>query len=97
MSSLSGREYTHEQSNMTYRTGGRPEHKISLPIAIFSVVSVTIGAGMVAVPKASLNSGIPWSIAYNALNFLACIYSIHLYYECARVTGKYSIPHLGYE
>ena len=47
------------------------EHKVSIPVAVFSVVSVTIGAGMVAVPKASYESGIPWAIAYNVFNFVA--------------------------
>jgi len=55
------------------------ENTISTMVAVFSVVSVTIGAGMVAVPKASYESGIPWAISYNIFNLVACVYSIHLY------------------
>ena len=68
-----------EQSGELRKTILKEEHKISIPIAVFSVVSVTIGAGMVAVPRSSYNSGIPWAIGYNIFNFIACVYSIHLY------------------
>jgi amino acid permease len=85
------------QSGSMTRTINKEEHQISLPIAIFSVVSVTVGAGMVSVPKSSYESGIPWAIGYNIFNFVACVYSIHLYYMCATVTKKWSIPHLGFE
>jgi amino acid permease len=86
-----------DQSGDLKRTVVKEEHRISIAIAVFSVVSVTIGAGMVAVPKASFEAGIPWAIGYNIFNFAACVYSIHLYLECARVTNIYSMPHLGYE
>lgn len=85
------------QSGASVKTITKEEHQISVPIAIFSVVSVTVGAGMVSVPKSSIESGIPWAIGYNIFNFIACVYSIHLYYECGRITGKWSIPHLGME
>lgn len=86
-----------EQSGEMRRTIAVEEHRISIAIAVFSVVSVTVGAGMVAVPKSSFESGIPWAIAYNIFNFAACVYSVHLYLKCAMVTGIYSMPHLGYE
>lgn len=49
---------------------------------------------MVAVPRTTLESGIPFGIAYNLLNYLLTIYSIHLLLESARVTGIYSMPGL---
>ena len=55
------------------------EHSISLTIAVFSVVSVTIGAGMVSVPKSSFESGLHWAVGYNISNFIMCIFSIHCY------------------
>jgi amino acid permease len=88
---------TYDDHSDLKKTIIKEDHRISLIIAVFSVVSVTIGAGMVSVPKASYESGIPWAIAYNLFNFAACIYSIHLYLRCAQVTGYYSMPHLGYE
>ena len=86
-----------EQSGDATRVVSKEEHKISITIAVFSVVSVTIGAGMVAVPKASYESGIPWAIGFNIFNLIACIYSINLFMRCAQATGIYSMPHLGYE
>jgi len=73
------------------------EKTVTIPIAVFSAISVTIGAGMVAVPKTSLESGIPFAIVYNLLNYLLTVYSIHLLLESARVTGLYSMPGLTYE
>lgn len=75
----------------------KEEKTISIPVAVFSAISVTIGAGMVAVPKTTLESGIPFGIAYNLLNYVLTIYSIHLLLESARVTGLYSMPRLTYE
>ena len=72
------------------------EKTVSIPIAVFSAISVTIGAGMVAVPKTTMESGIPFGIAYNFLNLVLTIYSIHLLLESARVTGLYSMPRLAY-
>jgi amino acid permease len=72
-------------------------HTVSISIAVFSVVSVTIGAGMVAVPKSSYESGIPWAIGYYLFNYVIWIYSIHLFIRAAEASGKYSIPSLGYE
>lgn len=46
------------------------EHTVSMSVAVFSVVSVTIGAGMVAVPKSSYESGIPWAIGYYLWNYI---------------------------
>lgn len=46
------------------------EHTVSIAVAVFSVVSVTIGAGMVAVPKSSFESGIPWAIGYYIWNYI---------------------------
>jgi amino acid permease len=64
---------THSEGhdNDSKKTIIKEEHRISLVIAVFSVVSVTIGAGMVSVPKASYESGIPWAIGYNIFNFAA--------------------------
>jgi len=72
------------------------EKKISIPFAVFASISVTIGAGMVAVPRTSLESGIPFAIAYNILNFVLTMYSIHLLLESARMSGIYSMPKLAY-
>jgi amino acid permease len=65
-------------SNKEMRATHVEGHTISMPIAVFSVVSVTIGAGMVAVPKSSFEAGIPWAIGYYLFNYVLCIYSIHL-------------------
>ena len=73
------------------------EHTVSIAVAVFSVVSVTIGAGMVAVPKSAYESGIPWAIAYYIWNYLLTIYSIHLFSRAAEASGNWSIPSLGYE
>ncbi|CAI2363499.1 unnamed protein product [Moneuplotes crassus] len=75
----------------------RKEEAISIPVATFSAISVSIGAGMVAIPKASFESGIPFGVFYNMLNLILTIYSIHLLLESARVTGLYSMPRLAYE
>ena len=89
---------TGERSNINPKKSIAHEEKtISLWIAVFSAISVTIGGGMVAVPKTALESGIPFGVAYNILNFLLTIYSIHLLLESARVTGIYSMPRLTYE
>jgi len=73
------------------------EHKVSVSVAVFTVISVTIGAGMVSVPKAAYESGIPWALAYNIFNLILSVYSIHLFLRSAQVTGHYSMPQLGYE
>jgi len=75
----------------------RGEQTISIYVAAFSAISVTIGAGMVSLPKTALESGIPFALAYNVLNSILSIYSIHLLLESARVTGIYSMPRLTYE
>lgn len=46
------------------------EHTVSIAVAVFSVVSVTIGAGMVAVPKSAFESGIPWALGYYLWNYI---------------------------
>jgi hypothetical protein len=61
----------HDQSGELTKTVTKEEHKVSMIIAVFSVVSVTIGAGMVSVPKSSFESGIPWAIGYNIFNLIA--------------------------
>ena len=45
-------------------------HKMSISTAVFSVISVTIGAGMVAVPKSAYESGIPFALFYHVWNYL---------------------------
>jgi amino acid permease len=55
----------------------KEEKSISIPIAVFSSISVTIGAGMVSVPKTAYEAGIPFTIAYFFLNLLLTIYSVH--------------------
>ena len=73
------------------------KHKISIPIAVFSVISVTIGAGMVSVPKSAYNSGIPFAIGYHLFNLISWIYSIHLLIRWGEATGLTSMAQLGYE
>ena len=73
------------------------EGKITVAYASFTVISLTIGAGMVAMPRSWFDSGLPFGVWYNIFNFAATIYSIHLYYESARVTNLWSIPRIGYE
>ena len=73
------------------------EKTISIPVAVFSAISVTIGAGMVAVPISSLESGIPFAIGYNLFTYALTVYSLHLLLESARVTGLYSMPRLAFE
>lgn len=97
MSSNSNYEHDSSSQGGSPKSGKEGEATISLPIAVFSAISVTIGAGMVAVPRTSFESGVPFGIIYNLLNFLLTIYSIHLLLESARVTGLYSMPRLTYE
>lgn len=59
-----------DQNSSTKGSFIEEEHKTSLLIASFSVISVTIGAGMVSVPKAAYDSGIIWSLFYNVLNWV---------------------------
>lgn len=73
------------------------EKTISIPVAVFSAISVTIGAGMVSVPRSTFEAGIPFTIAYFTFNLILTIYSLHLLLESARVTGFYSMPRLAYE
>ena len=72
------------------------EKTISIPVAVFSAISVTIGAGMVSVPKTTIESGVPFALVYFSFNLVLTIYSIHLLLESARVTGLYSMPRLAY-
>lgn len=53
---------TEKSKSVNDSIAGKPEHTIGIAIAAFSVISVTIGAGMVSVPKAAYNSGIIWSL-----------------------------------
>jgi Na+/proline symporter len=53
------------------------EKSISIPIAVFSAISVTIGAGMVSVPKTAYEAGIFFAIGYFFLNLILTIFSIH--------------------
>ncbi|CAI2364663.1 unnamed protein product [Moneuplotes crassus] len=73
------------------------EPQISIPVAVFTVISVTIGSSMVSVPQTAYESGIPWALGYNTFNFILSLYSIHLYLKAAQVTGYYSVPRLVYE
>jgi len=61
---------THSYNTKGTREAVIEEHRVNISVAVFSVISVTIGAGMVAVPKASYESGIPWAIGYNIMNFI---------------------------
>jgi len=78
-------------------TVSHEEKTISIPVAAFSAISVTIGAGMVSVPKTAMEAGIPFTIVYFTINLMLTIYSIHLLLESARVTGLYSMPRLAYK
>ncbi|CAI2365066.1 unnamed protein product [Moneuplotes crassus] len=89
--------------NDNTETGGscrsyvREVPKISTPVATFSIISVTLGAGMISLPFSAFHTGIPFALIYNCFNCVACIYSIHLYIKCAEVTHCNSISRIGFE
>lgn len=86
-----------DTAKMKQHLSHKSDHTLSITSAVFSVVSVTIGAGMVAVPKSAFESGIPWALGYYAWNYVLTVYSIHLFLRAAEISGHYSMPKLGYE
>ena len=82
-----------QNANQTNRRGPT----LSTATAVFSIISIDLGVGMVSVPKSSYDSSIPWTVVFYFVNVLYTIYTIHLLLKAAQVSGKYTYAKLGYE
>ena len=63
------------------------EHKVSVTIATFTLVSVVIGSGMVAMPHLMVVDSISFSLVFYAFNLCCCFFSAHILMETAHACG----------
>ena len=68
---------------------GKPEieHKVSVLIAMFTLVSVVIGSGMVAMPKEMIEDSISFTLVFFIFNLACCFFSAHILMEVSYATG----------
>ena len=72
------------------------EEKISTLIGAFTVASVAIGAGIVAIPYAMSKGGLGFSFVYYIFNYVVGIYAVYLLLQVKNATGLASYPEQAY-
>lgn len=68
------------------------EEKISTLLGAFTVASVAIGAGIVAIPYAMSKEGLTFSLFYYIFNYVIGIYAVYLLLQVKNATGLSSYP-----